>query len=235
MMNIAVDYGYETQTGFLKAFKKKFGYPPTLLAMVKITEIIFSSEGGSIMTYEELYFELTEAISGRADEKQKELINRAYLFAVKAHKGRKRYSGEDYVTHPLNVALILSNIGSSIEAIILGIIHDCNEDDSNITLEEVKKEFGDYYFQKMVKIKELNISSNLLDEVDIETEENVILVKLADRLHNMKTLKFTDESKWKIRAEETINIFSPLAEKLGNTELKAGLDKLAIQFLNSNI
>ena len=234
IIDIATDYGYETQTGFLKAFKKKFGYPPTLLAMVKTTEIIFKSEGGCVMTHEELYTELSNEISGRTDGKQNELINKAYLFAVQVHKDKKRHSGEDYVTHPLHVALILSKIGAPIESIILGIIHDCCEEDPDVTVKEVKKEFGDYYFQKMLKIKELNISSNLLSEVDIEMEENVVLVKLADRLHNMKTLKYTNKLKWRSRAEETINIFSPLAEKLGNTEIKAELDKLAIQVLSDD-
>lgn len=232
ILDVAVKYHYDTHTGFSKAFKKKFGYSPSLLYAMKITEIIFRSEGGNVMEPREVYKKLIELIGKNISDEQLKQVEKAYKFAMKAHKGKKRYSSEEYVTHPLNVAIILANMDVPLETIIIGILHDCNEDDSVLKVEEINNEFGKFYYNKVKRINELNLSDNLLNEIDIENEEDVVLVKLADRLHNMKTLKHLNESRWKTKAEETMKIFSPLAEKMGIIEIKAELDSLSIPVIS---
>lgn len=232
ILDTAVKYHYDTHTGFNKAFKKYFGYSPSLLYAIKVTENILMSEGGNSMKPRELYEKLIKVIDVNISNDQRKQVEKAYEFAVKAHEGKKRYSGEDYVTHPLNVAVILANMEVSFETILIGIIHDCNVNDSNFSIEEIKNEFGELYYNKVKRINELNLSSNLLNEIDLENEEDIILVKLADRLHNMQTLKYLDESRWKIKAEETLRIFSPLAKSLGITELKVELDSLSLPVIN---
>lgn len=228
IIDVAVKYRYETHSGFSKAFKRKFAYSPNLLIAMKITVKSLNSEGGTDMSHEEVFNELVQTIDGNVPVEHINLLERAYKFAIKAHAEKKRYSGEDYVTHPLSVAKLLAEMDAPIETVILGILHDCNEHDSCISIDEVKCEFGKEYYKKMKRINELNMSTNLLNEVNLETEEDIVMVKLADRLHNMKTIKFLDQSRWIIKAKETMEIFSPLAEKIGIIEMKVKLDSLSI-------
>ncbi|GAB6110142.1 helix-turn-helix transcriptional regulator [Fusibacter bizertensis] len=228
ILDVAVKYRYETHSGFSKAFKRKFAYSPNLLTAMNITEKSFNSEGGTTMTHEQVYNELVQTINDSASVEHMNLLERAYKFAIKANAGKKRYSGEDYVTHPLSVAKLLAEMEAPIETVILGILHDCNEHDSCISIDEIRNEFGEAYYYKVKRINALNMSANLLNEVDIETEEDLVMVKLADRLHNMKTLKFLDQTRWKIKAKETMEIFSLLAEKIGVIEMKVKLDSLSI-------
>jgi len=231
VLDAAIAYGYDTHNGFGKAFKKYFGYSPSMLLAIRLTDTIISNKGVPTMSKDELYNTLLESINSKATNKDVELLNTAYTYATKAHEGMKRYSGDEYVTHPLNVAIILSRMDAPIETIILGILHDCNELDSNKSLEQVKESFGNIYYKKLQRINELKTSANLLNEVDFKIEEDIILVKLADRLHNMQTLKYLNEGRWQDKAKETISIFSPLANAVGNTELKATLDKLSLEFI----
>lgn len=228
IIDVAVKYHYETHSGFSKAFKRKFLYSPSLLIAMKLTERIINSEGGTLMLHEEIFDELIELMKASTSSEQIALMKKAYGFAIKAHKGKKRYSGEAYVTHPLYVAKYLVEMAAPIETVILGILHDCNEQDACIAIEDVRLEFGEYYYDKVKRISDLNISSDLLDQVDLESDEDIILVKLADRLHNMSTLKFLDQSKWSQKSKETMAIFSPLAKKIGMVEMKAKLDSLSL-------
>lgn len=232
IIDAALKYGYETHSGFSKVFKKKFNYSPSILAAIRVTEMIILLEGGGNMTHTEIYNEIKEELQSISSVEQMDLLEKAYDFAVTAHEGLKRHSGEDYVTHPLNVAHILAKMELLVETIVIGLLHDCNEQGSNVTVGTVKDQFGMYYYQKLLRINELNISKNLLNEVNLKDEEDIVLVKLADRLHNMMTLKYLDESRWKLKAEETIRIFSPLAGRLVNNELKTQLDSLSIAVLD---
>lgn len=231
VLDTALTYGYDTHNGFGKAFKKYFGYSPSMLLAIRLTDTIISNKGENTMSKEELYNNLINSLESKTTKKDIELLNKSYTYATKAHEGMKRYSGDEYVTHPLNVAIILSKMDAPIETIILGILHDCNEQDSNVPLDKIEENFGNSYYSKLKRINVLNTSANLLNEADYKTEEDVILVKLADRLHNMQTLKYLDEDRWQEKAKETISIFSPLANAVGNTELKAALDKISLEFI----
>lgn len=231
VLDVAIKYNYETNTGFTKAFNKFFGYNPSFLSAIRMTELIFMMNGGICMLQNELYEELILNIQDRMNDEDRKLLEKAYQFVVNAHEGIKRYSGEEYCTHPLNVAIILAKMGVPTDTVLLGLLHDCNTDDSNLNIEDVKIAFGDQMYKKVVRINELNISPSLLSEVDINKEEDIVLVKLADRLHNMQTLKHLSKERWKSKAEETLKVFSPLAERAGSVELKAKLDGLSVSIL----
>lgn len=169
---------------------------PSMLLAIRLTDTIISNKGVTTMSKDELYNNLLIALESKTTKEDIELLNRAYAYATKAHEGMKRYSVDAYVTHPLNVAIILSKMNTPIETIVLGILHDCNENDSNASLDLIAEHFGNSYYSKLQRINELNTSANLLNEADYNTEEDIILVKLADRLHNMQTLKYLNEDKW---------------------------------------
>lgn len=229
IIGVAVKYGYETHTGFSKAFKRQFSYSPSVLIAFRITERILSSEGDNAMKHEALYIELVRLIGNNGSVEQMDLLERAYQFALEAHAGKKRYSGEEYVTHPLQVAIMLAEMEVPIETVMIGLLHDCNEHDSCVSIDDIRNEFGDKCYKKVKRINDLCISTDLLNTVNFDTEEDIVLIKLADRLHNMQTLKFLDQSRWHVKAIETMEIFSPLAEKVGAMKMKAALDSLAIQ------
>ncbi len=231
IIDVAVKYRYETHSGFSKAFKRKFSYSPNLLIAMKLTERILTSEGGTAMTHADLFNELVDTIVGGISTEQMALLENAYRFAVKVHLGKKRYSGEDYVTHPLNVAIILAQMEVPIETVILGLLHDCHDADVCMTIQDIRFEFGDYYDNRIKRMMALNLSCDLLNEVNLERDEDIVLVKLADRLHNMRTIKFLDQSRWLEKANETVAIFSPLAQRFGLLELKVKLDNLSLQNL----
>lgn len=233
ILEAAVLVGYETHTGYNKAFKKYFGYSPKLLLAASFTRDLYDFQGGQGMKAENLYNEIKELTKGDISKNQLELLRLAYEFALKAHGGQKRYSGDDYVTHPLQVSILLIKMNASPETVVLGLLHDCNEADSNISVEATKPIFGEIIYNKLVRINQLNVSPDLLETVDIETEEDIVLVKLADRLHNMSTLKHLKPERWHEKATETLAVFSPIAEALGYVDLKANLDQLSVKVLDN--
>lgn len=234
IIDIALDYGYQSHSGFTKAFKNKFGFSPSLLRAFRFQ--INCLGGNSNMSHvfmkntdvhaikEELYDLLATTINENMLEYDQEKIKKAYEFACKAHNGKKRYSGDDYVTHPINVSILLSEMEASEEAVIAGLLHDIILEKSNISLEEVRKEFS----HRIVNIIE---GVSKFNENEAIKDEDVIIVKLADRLHNMRTLEFIDKIRWKEKAKETLDIFSPLAAKLNNEKLIAELNDLSVKYI----
>lgn len=231
VLDAAVSVGYETHTGYNKAFKKHFGYTPKMLLAARLTRDLYSLQGGKVMTHEKLYQEIISELGNKIDQKALDRVEQAYEFGLKAHEGQKRYSGEDYVTHPLYVAMILIKMGANVETVILGILHDCNESDSKVNLEDLQAVFGEIVYNKLTRINQLNITPDLLKQVNLSEEEDVILVKLADRLHNMSTLKYLKPDRWQVKAAETLAIFSPIADDLGYVDMKANLDRLSVDVL----
>ncbi|MGY0371984.1 HD domain-containing protein [Clostridium sp. JNZ J1-5] len=234
IMDVALNYGYQSHSGFTKAFKNKFGFSPVLLRALSFQikclggnynmDHVFMKSTAIHASKEELYKLLVIAINDNSLKYEQKKIRKAYELACIAHNGKKRYSGDDYVTHSINVAILLLELGASEEAIIAGLLHDVLQEKSNAWLEEIKKVFSD----RIVTIIK-NVTKFTGDEAAID--EDVIMVKLAERLHNMRTIEFMDKGRWKEKAKETIDIFSPIAAKLNNEKVMAELNDLSLRYV----
>ena len=168
-------------------------------------------------------------------------IKKAYELANKLHNGQARQSGEPYIIHPLNVAIILAEMRADVDTICAGLLHDTLED-SDISKEDIAEQFNKNVanlVDGVTKISKLNFSSkheqNLANTRKIITsitgDVRIIIIKLADRLHNMRTLQFKSEFKQKENALETMEIFVPLAYYIGAYRIKSELEDLSLQYL----
>ncbi|MCO4792223.1 MAG: bifunctional (p)ppGpp synthetase/guanosine-3',5'-bis(diphosphate) 3'-pyrophosphohydrolase [Bacteriovoracaceae bacterium] len=174
-----------------------------------------------------------------------DLLEKAYHFAEKAHTGQKRSSGEEYFIHPINVAATLIKLRLDMDSIAAGLLHDVVED-CGVTPEEIEKEFSVDVMQIVVgltkiskikfKTKEESQAENFRKMVVAMAKDlRVIIVKLADRMHNMRTLQYVNDEKQKKIAQETIDIYVPLASRLGINSVKGELEDLCLRFLHPEI
>ena len=173
-------------------------------------------------------------------------IEKAYKVAYKAHEGQKRKSGEPYIIHPLCVAIILADLELDKETIVAGLLHDAVED-TWMTYEEVEKEFGSEVALLVDGVTKLGQLSYSADKVEVQAENlrkmflamakdiRVILIKLADRLHNMRTLQYMRPEKQQEKARETMDIYAPIAMRLGISKIKVELDDLSLKYLKPDV
>jgi len=170
------------------------------------------------------------------------LIRKAYDYAYRKHFSQKRITGDDYITHPLNVAWILTGVNADGKAISAALLHDTIED-SDSTYDEIRNLFGNevaIIVDGVTKINKINFGtdSELVAAnqrkilVGLSSDVRVIIVKLADRLHNMRTLYVLSEAKQKRKAKETLEILTPVAHRLGMYKLKSELEDLSLRYLN---
>ena len=170
------------------------------------------------------------------------LIRKAYDYAYRKHFSQKRITGDDYITHPLNVAWILTDVNADGEAIAAALLHDTIED-SDSTYDEIKSLFGQAVatiVDGVTKINRINFTSDSEQMaanqrkilVGLSTDVRVLIVKLADRLHNMRTLYVLSPAKQKKKARETLEILTPVAHRLGMYKLKSELEDLSLRYLN---
>ena len=191
---------------------------------------------------EVLYEKLLEAIRAYHPSTDLSAVEKAYKLAKAAHEGQFRKSGEPYIIHPLCVAIILAELELDKETIIGGILHDVVEDTA-YTTEELKAEFSEeiaLLVEGVTKLTQLNYSK---DKVELQAENlrkmflamakdiRVVLIKLADRLHNLRTLQYQKPEKQIEKARETMEIYAPLAQRLGISKIKIELDDLSLQYL----
>jgi len=188
----------------------------------------------------DLYKELLELIQDYSIEEQN-IINKAYETANLMHREQKRQSGEPYIIHPLNVSIILANMKADASTIAAGLLHDVLED-CDMTKEELIKEFNSeiaMLVDGVTKITNLDLSSKnaiaLANTRKIITsvmeDVRIIIIKLADRLHNMKTLEFMKSEKQQEKSLETLEVFVPLANYIGAFLIKGELEELALKYL----
>ena len=187
--------------------------------------------------FEELK-KLMDEQGGSYDYKQ---IEKAYKFCVNAHKGQRRLSGEEFYLHPVSVAKILVSLGMDSESIIAGLLHDVVED-TDATAEQIEKEFGHTVFalvDGVTKLGKLPVSAKEQQSENIRKmliamaqDIRVIIIKLADRLHNMRTIDAQPEQKQRDKSLETLEVFAPIAHRLGIRAVKEELEDLAIAHLD---
>lgn len=194
-------------------------------------------------TPEELFARLNEKIKHyhpSADDLQ--MIENAYKFAKSSHGDQRRKSGEPYIIHPLHTAIILADLELDKESIMAGLLHDVMEDTS-VTREIMIKEFGEEVTDLVDGVTKLTKLDYDVDKVEKQAENlrkmflamakdiRVILIKLADRLHNMRTLMYMTPEKQKEKSKETMDIYAPIADRLGISKIKIELDDLALRYL----
>ncbi len=195
---------------------------------------------------EVLYEQLLETIKRYHPSSDISQIEKAYKIAFEAHKEQKRKSGEPYIIHPLCVAIILAELELDKETIVAGILHDVVED-TIMTTEEIASEFSDeiaLLVDGVTKLTQLDLSQ---DKIEIQAENlrkmflamakdiRVILIKLADRLHNLRTLQYQPPHKQIEKSRETMDIYAPLAHRLGISKIKIELDDISMQYLYPDV
>ena len=171
------------------------------------------------------------------------LVEKAYLFAQEAHKNQYRKSGEPYFTHPCFVASILVELSLDPPTIAAGLLHDTVEDCEGITLDTIRQEFGEEVAMLVDGVTKLN-KLDFADKEEAQAESlrkmilamgkdiRVVLIKLADRLHNMRTLKFQKEERRVAIARETLDIYAPIAHRLGVYAIKQELEDLSLRYID---
>ena len=188
-----------------------------------------------------LYKSLIERVRKYHPSADVSMIEKAYHIARDAHKGQTRKSGEEYIIHPLWVGIILAQLEMDKETIVAGILHDVVED-TVMTDEEIRQEFGDEVALLVDGVTKLGQLSYSADKLEVQAENlrkmflamakdiRVIIIKLADRLHNMRTLQYMRPEKQLEKAKETMDIYAPIAQRLGISRIKTELDDLALKY-----
>jgi GTP pyrophosphokinase len=186
--------------------------------------------------------QIIESLAAYWPDLDASLVLAAYDFAAEAHRGQTRLTGEPYLYHPLAVASILTNIEADPPSIIAALLHDTVEDNEEVKLDDIRRRFGEtvaVIVDGVTKLKRLDFASRTEDQagnlrkmlVAMARDLRVILIKLADRLHNMRTLYGLPPARRHTTADETLHIFAPLAHRLGVWRIKAELEDLSLRYL----
>ena len=195
---------------------------------------------------DDLYQELLRSVAKYHPSDDLSMIERAYATAYKAHGDQKRKSGEPYIIHPLCVAIILAELEMDKETLAAGLLHDVVED-TVMTSEELRAQFGAEVELLVNGVTKLGQLSYDADKVEVQAENlrkmflamakdiRVIIIKLADRLHNMRTLQYMPEKKRIEKARETMDIYAPIAQRLGISKIKVELDDLCLKYLEPEV
>ena len=194
------------------------------------------------ITFDDLFDKVSVYIT---NEEDRNMITKAYLYAYEKHFGQKRHTGEDYITHPLNVAYILSDLNADYQTICAGLLHDTIED-CEVTKDDLTNEFSleiANLVDGVTKINKLNIDAGNDSMfayyrkiiVGLTEDVRVIIIKLADRLHNMRTLWILSEESQKKNCKETLEILVPIAHRLGINNIKSELETLSLRYSKPDV
>src|SRR5215218_4629177 len=192
--------------------------------------------------HHELFEELMREVAAYNPAADRDLLQRAFAYGSRAHEGQQRRSGEDFILHPLGVARILGELGADDPTLAASLIHDVVED-TGATIEEVRAEFGDEVgrlVEGVTKLTRIQFQSREQAQAEnyrrmivaMAQDRRVILIKLADRLHNMRTIEYLGKQKQVQKARETLEVYAPLAHRLGIHTIKWELEDLAFQTLH---
>lgn len=225
IIDVAIKYGWQSHSAFSKSFNREFGFPPSLLKTMKLE---IDCIGGSYMNHiflqttkigmskEELLELLEETMDKNSIAFAPKKLSEVFKVACNAYKDKKRYSGEEYVTHPINVSILLAELGAEQDIILAGMFCDVSTKGNDANLEnELPYDIW-----------------NIVKRIDNQESNEVILIKLAERLHNMRTIDYIDENKKVAKAKETIEIYMPLARKINNQKLIDELNNLVYKYNN---
>jgi len=194
------------------------------------------------LTFEEVYEKICSYIT---DKNEQEIISNAYLFAYEKHLGQKRLTGEDYILHPLNVADILSDINVDAETICSGLLHDVIAE-CDVSVEEIEQKFGKEIAKLTNGVNKINrlrltcenesvIENHKKILVGLSEDVRILFIKMADRLHNMRTLWILSAESQKATAKETLDILVPIASRLGMHQIKSELEDLSLRYFKSDV
>ena len=195
---------------------------------------------------EQLYQALVARVRKYHPSTDISMIEKAYRIAKEAHKDQVRKSGEPYIIHPLWVGIILADLEMDKETIVAGMLHDAVEDTA-MTLDDITKEFGEEVALLVDGVTKLGQLSYSQDKLEVQAENlrkmflamakdiRMIIIKLADRLHNMRTLEFMTPAKQQEKARETMDIYAPIAQRLGISKIKTELDDLSLKYWKPDV
>ncbi|MCP4714840.1 MAG: bifunctional (p)ppGpp synthetase/guanosine-3',5'-bis(diphosphate) 3'-pyrophosphohydrolase, partial [Deltaproteobacteria bacterium] len=189
--------------------------------------------------------DITEQVTSYYPDADLDILRKAYVFSAKVHQGQTRLSGEPYLNHPLSVAKILADMSLDEYTIATGLLHDTVED-TYATVEEIEETFGAevaFLVDGVTKISKISDKSRQERQAEnfrkmmlaMAKDIRVMLVKLADRIHNMRTLEYVPPQKQKMIAQQTVDIFAPLANRLGLFLIKRELEDLSLKYIHENV
>lgn len=232
ILDVAIEYGWESHSGFIKAFKSYYGFSPSLLYAMNL-EIIhlggrnmrnyaFYEKTDEHMSKEDLFKLLERKMTeNKLDTTE---LGTVYNFCQKSYANKKRYSGDEYITHLLNVSLLLVQIGSEVNVVYSGMFCDVFRK-TDVLIDDIKKYLPKDVAQIIIRLRGYDI------EKDGLKDEECAVIKMSERLHNMRTIEYMEESEKKRRAKETISIFMPVARKLKNEKVINELNNLSIKYV----
>ncbi len=231
IVDVAFEYGWQSHNSFTRAFKTEYGFPPSLLKALRFVLVDGGTEmknytykkASEEMTKEELLHVLKETLIENSVAYDENKLMQMYALSCQAYEGLTRYSGNEYVTHPLHVAIVLADMEADVHSIYAGMFCDVLKK-TKVKAALLKKDLPADVWKLVKKV-------NTCEYINGITDERVLLIKLAERLHNMRTVEFMNESKIREKVQETFEVFLPIARKLGNEKLAAELNDLTMKYI----
>lgn len=235
IIDTALRYGWDSHSGFTKAFRSEFGFCPALLKALAISmnylggsgmEHVFLKKTDEHAPKEELLQVLKSELMETGQKVDFAELEGVYQYACKVYNGMKRYSGDEYVTHPLNVAIFLAQMNADIHVVYAGMFCDVQEKTA-VTADELKKNLpvkAASLVMRLEKIPDKQETAFL--------DEEAAMIRLAERLHNMRTVEYMPAGVWAEKAKETLDFTMSLAGKIGNRKLLDELNDLALKYIS---